>query len=90
MSAADGKADVRVLGSQSSLSPHGPEGEEDPGEDVRVPRHQTVTDSRDRNAHQQRRVTATHTAPLALADRRKGGKNETMNDGTKETDREDE
>lgn len=74
VSAADGKADVRVLGSQSGLAPHSPEGEEDPGEDVRVPRHQTVTDSRDRNSHQQRRVTATHMAPLTLADRRKGKK----------------
>lgn len=43
VSATDGEADVRVLGSQSGLSPHGPEGEEDPGQDVGVPRHQTVT-----------------------------------------------
>lgn len=74
VSAADGKADVGVLGSQSGLSPHSAEGEEDPGEDVRVPRHQTVMDSRVRNSHQQRRVAATHTVPLTLADRRKGKK----------------
>lgn len=43
VSATDGEADVRVLGSQSGLSPHGPEGQEDPGQDVGVPRHQTVT-----------------------------------------------
>lgn len=43
VSAADGEADVGVLGSQPGISPHSPEGEEDPGQDVGVPRHQTVT-----------------------------------------------
>lgn len=43
VSATDGEADVRVLGSQSDLSPHGPQGQEDAGHDVGVPRHQTVT-----------------------------------------------
>lgn len=92
VSTADGKTDVGVLGSQPGLSPHSPEGEEDPGEDVGVPRHQTVTESEDRYSHQQRHVTATGAAPLTLANRRKGKKkkNETVNDGTKETDREDE
>lgn len=89
VSTADGKIDVGVLGSQPGLSPHSPEGEEDPGQDVRVPRHQTVTGSRDRRCHQPRLVTATGTAPLTPANRRKG-KKETVNDGTKETDREDE
>lgn len=45
VSAADGEADVGVLGSQPGVSPHSPEGEEDPGQDVGVPRHQTVTES---------------------------------------------
>lgn len=45
VSAADGEADVRVLGSQPSVSPHSPEGEEDPGQDAGVPRHQTVTET---------------------------------------------
>lgn len=43
VSAADGEADVGVLGSQPGVSPHSPEGEEDPGQDAGVPRHQTVT-----------------------------------------------
>lgn len=43
VSTTDGEADVRVLGSQSGLSPHSPEGQEDPGQDAGVPRHQTVT-----------------------------------------------
>lgn len=74
MSAADGKTDVGVLGSQPGLSPDSPEGEEDPGKDVRVPRHQTVTESQARHSHQQRLVTAIGMAPLTLADRRKGKK----------------
>lgn len=74
VSAADGKTDVGVLGSQPSLSPHSPEGEEDPGKDVRVPGHQTVTKSQERRSHQQRLVTATGMAPLTLANRRKGKK----------------
>lgn len=88
MSTADGKTDVGVLGSQPGLSPHSPEGEEDPGEDVRVPRHQTVTESQERCSHHQRLVTATGTVPLMLASKRKGKKKETVNDRTK--DREDE
>ena len=47
VSKADGKTDVRVLGSQPGLSPHSPEGEEEPGKDVRDPRHQTVRESED-------------------------------------------
>lgn len=47
VSATDGEADVGVLGSQPSLSPHGPEGQEDPGKDVGVPRHQAVTANRE-------------------------------------------
>lgn len=74
VSATDGKTDVGVLGSQPGLSPHSPEGEEDPGEDVRVPRHQTVTESQERYSHQQRHVTATGTRPLTPASRRKGKK----------------
>lgn len=65
--AADGKTDVGVLGSQPGLPPNSPEGEEDPGEDVRVPRHQTVTESQEICSHHQRLVTATGTAPLTLA-----------------------
>lgn len=45
VSAADGEADVGVLGSQPGVSPHSPEGEEDPGQDAGVPRHQTVTET---------------------------------------------
>lgn len=45
VSAADGEADVGVLGSQPGVSPHSPEGEEDPGQDVGVPRHQAVTET---------------------------------------------
>lgn len=74
VSTTDGKIDVGVLGSQPGLSPHSPEGEEDPGQDVRVPRHQTVTGSWDRRCHQPRLVTATGTAPLTPANRRKGKK----------------
>ncbi len=74
VSTADGKTDVGVLGSQPGLSPLSPEGEEDPGEDVRVPRHQTVTERQERCSHHQRLVTANGTAPLTLANRRKGKK----------------
>lgn len=45
VSAPDGEADVRVLGSQPGVSPHSPEGEENPGQDAGVPRHQTVTET---------------------------------------------
>lgn len=62
---ADGETDVGVLGPQSGLAPHSPEGEEDAGEDVRDPRHQTVTASGERQSRQPRRISTS-------ADRRRG------------------
>lgn len=70
VSAADGEADVRVLGSQPGVSPHSPEGEEDPGQDVGVPRHQTVTETetalalRDATAAAAATAAATSAAPI--------------------------
>lgn len=81
VSATDGEADVRVLGSQSGLSPHSPEGQEDPGQDVGVPRHQAVTVQRDG-------VVRGDAPPPLIADRRERAKKkeEAANNGTKSPD----
>lgn len=81
VSATDGEADVRVLGSQSGLSPHGPEGQEDPGQDVGVPRHQTVTVRRNGVI---RRDAPPPLAPTPLRGRKK---EEAANNGTESPDK---
>lgn len=84
VSAPDGKADVGVLGPQPRLSPHSPEGEEDPGQDVGVPRHQTVTVERETAPPAEmdhRRWPPPH---FTLAHRRK--KEEAANNGTRSPD----
>lgn len=89
VSATDGKADVGVLGSQPGLSPHSPEGEEDPGQDVGVPRHQTVTVERETasSAETYHRHWPRH--HFTLTDRRKKErkKEEAANNGTKSPDK---
>lgn len=73
VSTADGETDVGVLGSWPGQTPHSSQGEEEPGENVRVPRHQNVTDRQEREALiTQRLVTADGTALLRLANRGKG------------------
>lgn len=81
VSATDGEADVRVLGSQSGLSPHGPEGQEDPGQDVGVPRHQTVTVRRNGV------IRRDAPPPLAPTPLRGGKKEEAANNGTESPDK---
>lgn len=83
VSATDGEADVRVLGSQSGLSPHSPEGQEDPGQDVGVPRHQTLTVQR--NGAIRRDVPPPLAPTPLIADRRE--KEEAANNGTKSPDK---
>lgn len=81
VSATDGKADVGVLGSQPGLSPHSPEGEEDPGQDVGVPGHQTVTVEREPESSAETYQRRWPRHRFTLTDRRK--KEEVTNNGTK-------
>lgn len=89
MSTTNGKVDVGVLGPQPDVPPHSPEGEEDPGEDVRVSRYQAVTKSHERRAHHPETCHRHWHGLLTLADRRKG-KKQRPTDRTKESDGEDE
>lgn len=85
VSKTDGEADVRVLGSQPSLSPNSFAGEEDCGKDVRIPRHQTVTESEEALSS-----LVDLSLPLAqttYTGQQKKGNNERLKDGIKETDR---